>query len=78
MTPEDQAQEGIRQAKAVAEQMAIAMHENTDNAKVAVYASAIAFAGICAMQGVGLHTAINLFMSIYKQIDEQDLDGFIQ
>ena len=73
MTPEEmEAAEGIRQAKQAAEQIAIAMHEGTDNAKVAICALAINFAGLCAMQGVSMHTAINLFMSIYKQMEMDD------
>lgn len=78
MTPEEQAEIGMSQSKLIAEQMATLLLNSTDSSKVAVYAAAITFAGICSSEGVSMHTAINVFMSIYKQIDCQNQNEFIQ
>lgn len=73
MTPEDiEASKGIQQAKDIAEEMGIALATRTDNAKVGIYAAAIMYAGLCVSSGVGLHAAINLLMSIYKEMDQVD------
>lgn len=69
MTPEEQAEIGINQSKQIAEQMATLLLNSTDSSKVAVYAAAITYAGICTSEMVSMHTAINLFMNIYKQIN---------
>lgn len=79
MTPEEkEAAEGIRQAKNIAEEMGIALAHHTDSAKVAIYASAITFAGMCVSSNVSMHSAVSLLMSIYKEMDEKNQDGFIQ
>lgn len=69
MTPEEQAEIGMQQSKQIAEQMATLLLNSTDSSKVAVYAAAITYAGICTSERVSMHTAMNVFMSIYKQIN---------
>lgn len=70
---EEEAQEGIRQAKYIAAHLGLEIANMTESAKVAIYSAAITYASFCAMHGVGLHQALELLMSIYKQID-RDLD----
>lgn len=78
MTPEEnEAAEGIRQAKNIAEEMGIALAHHTDSAKVAIYASAITFAGMCVSNNVSMHSAVSLLMSIYKEMDNYS-EGTLQ
>ena len=71
MTPDEEAEIGISQSKQIAEQMAVLLFKSTDSPKVAVYATAITFAGLCIAEKVNMHTAIHVFMSIYKEIEGQ-------
>lgn len=70
MTPDEyEAQEGIRQAKEIAAHLGLEIANMTDSAKIGIYSAAITYAGFCAMHGVSLHSAIEVLMSIYKQLD---------
>ena len=71
---EDEAREGIRQAKMIAAHLGIEIANNTDSARVGVYAAAITYAGFCAMHGVSLHSALELLMNLYKQLDQMNED----
>lgn len=72
MKPEDKdrAMDGINQAKTIAGELGITVTSHTDNAKVAIYALAISYASFCAIHDVGEHQAIDLFMSIYRQVNQ--------
>lgn len=75
MTPDEQeAQEGIRQAKRIAEHLGAEIVANTDSTRVGIYAAAITYAGMCAMHGVSLHSAIDVLMGLYKQLDQDSQD----
>lgn len=78
MTPEDKKMHAdVVMAKAIAVDMGEALVNQAKSGRVAVYTSAIVFAGMCNSAGVGMHQAIDLFMSIYKDM-EQFNDGFVQ
>jgi len=72
MKPEDKdrAMDGINQAKTIAGELGIAITELTDNPKVAIYSLAISYATFCAIHDVSEHQAIDLFMSIYRQVNQ--------
>ena len=61
---------GMRQAKLIAASMGEALVSQVDSSRVAVYASAIVYAGMCASAGVSMHTAVDLFMTIFKDMQQ--------
>ena len=70
-------EEGMRQAKLIAMQMGEALVNQVDSSRVAVYASAIVYAGMCSSAGVSMHTAVDLFMTIFKDMQQFE-EGTLQ
>ncbi len=75
MTPNQQsAAEGIAEAKQIAQEVGIAVTELTDNSRVAIYATAISYASFCAIHDVSEDLAIELLVSVYRQISKSQTD----
>ena len=59
------------EAKQVAHAMSVAMFEQNCSKKASLVASIRVAAGVAAMSGMDLHRAIHLFMTFYKEADEE-------
>ena len=59
------------EARQVAHAMSVAMFDQNCSKKASLVASIRVAAGVAAMSGMDLHRAIHLFMTFYKEADEE-------
>lgn len=68
----------MEESKQLAYELGEEMFKRTNDRGVSVHAAAILYASTCVINDIDLHTAMSLFMDMYRQIDKAVNVGPIQ